>query len=1024
MKTFYQSNKKIIKFLLVIILMACLAISTIGFVKTLAQEPTLSGVELLDKYTVGTEIEIPDGLITVEDTEITAQPTVYFPDGIATARRELSLNQVGKYKVEYVAQHNGKTYSFTKEFQVFDYLFVYSSTNQPLKYQHNDDYNADGVQFSIKPNEKVIYKKIIDFSNISKNDSIALIDATPSTPGEPEARDLILTLTDVYNENNYVNIRIRRAPSSEDQNYSYVTASHNGNPWTGWSGSTLFQNHSNYGTGLYNGLQGNWEDTYHIDIRFDYEEKSLYVYDPEARRFKLITNLVDDFGENAWSGFTTGEAILSIRADTYATSNIMLPFNGIVLDVIGSDISEGISEDGTVGVYESDVVCTPVVDFGEYESYSGIPNAMVGYEYKIFNASINTLYGNERLTTRVYYGYNTSTQYECAVINGAFTPSIEGCYTIVYEVTDVFGNSARSCVDVYAYGAEKNQMYDITVPGYNSYLNGKVGEEYQFVSADKVIITGNYGKATLKITATHMESKEVIDITDGNFIPKKAGLWEITYISTDYINRFGFFSYKANIIVGDEVIFGEVEDFFPYFIVNGENPISKLYYVDYNQGEQSKLVEKIYIEKGGNKVADVANGYFKPTEAGDYVIVYEVVSSKGVTCYKKLPVTAVDVGFKDLENFDIVKYFYSNDIVSREEGTKSVSFVIKENGVADFIRPIDAVNFEFSFNVGEDINVARKVTVTLVDLNNPNQLIKLSFKNNSGAVSLGINDRKDYSLANYKFGGGADFSFRINNGILTIGSNKIQINDYLDGSKYEGFSSLLAKMSIKVEVDEGVTGNTEIIVKRVGNQAFYDIKAVNVSSLDECLPSIVLSSSFKERILIGSTLKIGYSKAIDVIDPYSKATLSVLDSSGSPIKDINGVLLKDVEITSDYYVRPEKTGTYYVSYQNADSSNSLNKPTRMVFRIISHEKPIITIKEGDTTGKVNEAFEIGSATYESASSKVDLRIFVLGPVGNMKAVDMNTMTYVPTQKGTYRVIYMALDEWGNMATEEVLVKVS
>jgi len=97
-----------------------------------------------------------------------------------------------------------------------------------------------------------------------------------------------------------------------------------------------------------------------------------------------------------------------------------------------------------------------------------------------------------------------------------------------------------------------------------------------------------------------------------------------------------------------------------------------------------------------------------------------------------------------------------------------------------------------------------------------------------------------------------------------------------------------------------------------------------------------------------------------------------------------------------------------------------------VFRVASRDKPIITVEGGDRKCKVGESFELGSATFESVSEKVDLYAFVLGPIGNMKKVDLEAkdVVYKATVAGDYLVTYVAIDEWGNMATYEYTVKVS
>jgi len=892
--------------LLIALCLGCLLFSSFTLLSASAEDG-LKNVEIEEYYNVGAELEVPLGTITFGGESFEVKPVIYYPDGTAQVRDKLTFNQTGKYVLEYTAVKDGKSFSESKSFYVYDYLLVNAKTQEPLKYYTNETYGEAGYHFSICPTEKVTYNKIIDLNPFTSEDTLFKFDAVPEEDGVMEAREIYISLTDAYDQNNVVTVRVRAYPTGPES-YLYASslmATHGSNELRGWGTETLYQGQTiNWGTGIKNGLKGNWDKTTHIEIRFDYQDKTLYVYDEETGTLSKIVDLAEDFGDDAWSGFTTGEARLSLWADSYATSNVLDPFNGIIFNVAKNDLLEGKAEDGTVGINKVEYTNSPVILFGDYGDANGVPAAMVNFPYQLFDYEINSMYGNEKSYARVYYGYGTSTSYEVPVKNGHFTPDNEGVYTIVYTSVDKFGNKSDANVDVYAYG-DNDKWLKVIVPDYENYTEGFYGNEFEFVGADKVITEGNFGKVTVSIIAKHAESGEMVDITDGVFVPKKQGVWKITYLSNDYVGRLGYFTYRVNVSMSDQVVFGNVKDFTPYFIVGATNPVPQLTYIDYNVSDNESVVSTVYAEKDGVKVKDITDGYFNPEQAGDYTIVYKVVSAKSVECLKKIQIKAVDVGFKS-ENFNLAKYFYSDDISSYETTNSDVSFVIKENGTANFIRPVNASNFMFSFNIDESVQTASSILVTLKDINNPKQAVELEFTNFNGYVLLTVNGRTEYRLTNYRYGGGANLTVGINTGILSVGSVNAAIKEYVDGSIYYGFESLLLNLSVKAVVDEGTVGNTKIIIKEVGGQKFYSMTG------DTVVPKVITSESFKGKVFSGETVKISKAKVIDVLDPYATATLTVQGPDGKPVKDVNGTELKAVDISKDYYIEVSVTGTYQV----------------------------------------------------------------------------------------------------------------
>ncbi len=1025
-----KTSKTLIVFALSVITVFCLMASVLTFQRGKAQTATLTGVEFATSYAVGMEVEIPEGTITVGNNEYTVSPVVFYPNGSAYKLTKATLNQKGKYVVDYSVDVGGTNYSVKKEFIASEYVFANSATGEPLKYLHNDTHGYDGIHFSVRPSEKAVYNKVVDLSDNTKNDTLIKVDAIPDEIGVRDAETLWIVFTDLYDANNTLSIRIRRAPKEDGATFeywSYIAAAHNGLNPTGWDGKYFFNSSDVYGYGVRNGNAGKTQDLhYAFDLRLDYENKELWAASysetsyPNLHEGKIV-DFVDDFGNNPWKGFTTGEAMLSIYADNYSTSNTALPYNGIILELDGHNLSEGIAEDGTVGAATVTVAPTPKINFGEYSNANSIPKAVVGYGYKVFDASITSIHGGEKLSTHVYYGYNTSTVYEVNVKDGKFVPDLDGLYTIVYTCTDVFGNQAEVSVDVEAVSADTAEM-TVEVPGYENYKECMVGELFTILTEEDVVVSNNFGNVTISVVATHVDSNETIVVNNGQFTPKKAGEWTIKYTAIDYVGRSDEFSYTATVELSDGVIFANKVNYFSkYLIVNADNPIPTTTYIDYAVSAEEQTVETVYLEdQNGEKVADVLNGFVKPTAAGKYYVVYEATAANSTTPNKKkMEVTAVDVGFKNLQDFNLGKYFYSSDVVEYLDATsRSVTFEVAANGQADFIRPVNATNIRFKFNLDSSRTAANSVIVKFVDVNNENQAIELEFKNRGSSVS--VNGSSEYPLSGYSFGGNADYSIIIKNGELSVGSQTIKLNKYLNGDNYTGFDSNLVNLSVQAVNASGNTGNTRFVIKEVGNQKLNKPVASNVDQLDKFAPEVVTTDSFNTVLLINEPILISASKILDVVDPYAVATLSVVDKNGNYYKDENGVIMKNVDIDKDYVIVPEKTGMMYIQYEITDSSRETVWGPEI--EIISREAPVITITGGARTAKVNQEFSVGTATVSGNTDSAELYVYILPPSGRMKKITNGK--YTAKTAGDYKVTYIAIDEWGNMAVENYTVKVS
>lgn len=1008
---------------LFIVCVVCTCISVIGY----AGEGSFSDVEIKEYYNLGQEIVIPDGTLTVGNDTYAVKPKVTYPDGSVVVKNAHALKQLGKYSVVYQTEVDGNAYYQEKEFKVYDYLFSNSANGQTFTYdidhQENGTEDITGLRFHLAQGESLYYNKIINLNDYGADDTFIKLEAVPEVSGVRDVTSFIIILTDAHDSSNKITIKIVRAPDAPNPNSSsneiaYINAVHGAHALQGLKNGRYY-----YGQGFRNSLMGRWKGSAPIELRFDYANKRIYSYwdNGTKQETKLITDFVLDFANDGWKGFTTGECKLTMYADGYMSNDTAKPFRGMLLELDGNDFTNK-----EIGTFDTNKVTStnPVkVMFNEYGSASGIPNAVVGYSYKLFDTEYMSIYGGEKSYVNVYYAYTSSSRYEVPVSNGYFTPDKVGVYTIVYTVVDIFGNVSTAEVDVTAIPDSGYGLY-VEVPNYENHVEGNVGEHFELVDASDVLVQGNYGSVETVIIAEHPDG-DVINVTANDFLPLKGGAWKITYTVKDYAGRIGKFEYPLDINVSNKVVFNAIKDMPKYLIVGADNPIPSLNYIDYLDSPEQVEVTTIYALKGSEKVADITGGFFNPTEEGLYTIVYKATSVSGEENEVSATALAIDVGYgKNIATWDRTKYFYSKDgdIVSTKYNTDGVYLTVNENGGFEFIKPVNAMSFNITLKISSD-TAASKISLVLTDVNNLNKKVKISLINNQGNLNLLINDRKEATVKNQAFKNmKTNISFSA--GMVTCGSTNVTVTDYLDGSAFNGFESLLANLSFETEVDTGVSGNSTILVDIINGQAF----AKPLRTFDGVVPNIVYSEPLVNKLNAGETVKIPHAKVVDVMSTKTTATLSVLKPDGTPITDVDGNLLKDVSIDKDYYVNLSVAGIYSVLYTYADD-NGNSDSANLAIDAISRNKPVITVSGGTRSVKVGESFGVGTATCTGEFTTYDLYVFVLGPSGNLKAVNMNPeeanyMSFKATEKGVYKVVYMVMDQWHNQALYEYTVTAS
>lgn len=991
----------------IMLLCACLFAFTISFALNTAygegsiDVPVLSGdTGINNEYDLGDTIEIPNLKIVYKGKEYNTVPVLYYPDGVTYILNSATLSQPGKYKLVYNAEVNGEHVSVTKEFIVYNSLFRFSGNKSTAYYGEFNGYN--GIILNLAPRESFIYNKIIDLSKSNVAAEIIQLFVTPHTLGVADVSKLIITFTDVYDVNNYVNIEIKKYYANVDWSLKmvYVTANCNGQDKVGLQGPNMgtlyykgvnYVRHKNndYGMNLAYSLAAYPEHSLGsktLKISMDHEEKAFFANN------KIISDMDDpSMYDTIWEGFTTGEVFLSISAQDYFSPSAKM----VITNIAGGDLSVSEITDNEAPQIN--------VDLAGYTSNT-LPNAVINQSYKLFNATAYDKYdGAVDVQKRVYFNYNLSSKTQINISNDSFVPKRTGKYTIEYISKDSSGNKSVALVDVFAINTDKTLSIDI----YDKTVSGYVGEETSVASG--FLIKNNIGNTNVKITATLSSNGQIkydIDPTDLKFRPLYSGNYTVRFEYSDYIyKKVETYNIAINII-SNPIILDDAA--LPNYLLQGRKyKLPKLYGINMSSGEPVPVEASVIIIEDGTKTVNITDdGYYIVGNCLNVEIKYTVtVNNKSVS--KSYPLQVINPG--DTEDLDITEFFVVTsgeaDLRADEKGLK-VS--VTDDAVVEFVNMIQAKDFIFRFSVNHEAHNLNAVTIYLTDSADPSARIKIRYEYVSDkSTNVFINDIYPASVLTGFGTEKNEFVLKYNSleGIFAPATGyRINVTSTVSGEPFKGFLS--GKVFLEIAAED-VSGHSEINIIRINNQAIYNF------SYDEIEPEIILDM-VTGTFALGDTVTLNPAFVADVLDPYCTYNFTISDPDGNYVISNKGETLdgnQNPEIS--YTFTLNKLGNYTVRYTAYDSEgNRAIIPN--AFECIDTVPPVITLTNIKDTGKLNEKIKVADATVTDNIS-TDLEIGITVKTPDYVMIRLTENSFVADKPGKYIVYYSAYDNYGNMA---------
>ena len=1018
---------------LLIVTALCLALCGVfaGLTNATAEE-VWSDVAIERSYVRGEKITLPSRKLTVDGKEYVAEFKVITPDGKATSAKDVTLEKIGKYSVQYYVLVDGVPYSDTVSFIVNDKAYAYSNEETSVSYgtgdyEHSPD--ATGLYVKLKEQDVLEFNKVIEIPTVNEDISLLTYFIAPSEIESADFTKITFTLTDVADPSCYLRIvaQSSRPDTSDGRGGCYILAGGNGQQLKGIQGSILHVNNIygarfDKGGSFYGYKVVRWTQAEGLVIE-PADPSSLTVdlkFNPVTREVKAGNTVIIDtdskehFGgatDVKWTGFTSGNVKLSVKCEGYNAS-----FAGFVLtEVKDIDLSSDICKDE---------VPPEITVISDYDT-DNMPfaRAGVGEYYAIPKASAYDLVSGEcAVTTYVYSDYGTESEARVNVKEGKFETVNAGSYAIVYVAYDDSGNkSAEKIIYVTAKENLPEMIFSLS------------GLESSYEAGSKVVIplpkiTGGSGNKTVTARVYSGDNEYTFDMTDGEwaFFPETAGKWTIEYTATDYTGHTAMKTYELNVLPATAPSFRSEAVLPKVFVAGLGNRLPELTAYDYTSGKLVTAPATVTVtDKNGTKSYTAGDVFVPEVENNGDKVTVTYKYDNGKTSVVKGPYEIPAVLAYENDNLAIANYFYDlgGNTPSKKVTDSGIRFVAQEGEHSWlFANALVANGFGITFGGVENACVFDKTTVTLTDLANAEEKVNIEFvRADTGRITFNCSGVSDSVSVNGYDGENGEKIQGINVGItrdrLFIGGYVYDIDTYANGSEFKGFSSG------KVNLTFTATG--------MENGSVYYVSEINSYTItrarqDRSSPNVSLTGDYGGFYAKGAVYTLCSAVSADVLAPVVDFSVSVTTPDGKYAKSVDGVTLKDVDPTVAYSILLSEYGVYTVSYLSVENNAPKQNPnTDVIYEInvCDDEAPEYTVNK-----KIAEKVKVGTLADLPTFTVTDNltlpeNIVVYGIITdpNGRGIYVEKGSFRFDIAGSYVISYYFADEAGNTAKYSFVV---
>lgn len=999
----------------------------------------VNSLEVIGKTYIVPEVKVAGAYVT---------STVEFPDGRKASTTCFNLDALGVHKITYTATTSSNVYELVKYFVVdrsSASLFTSLSASKS-EFATAPDYAAEeykGVKITgSRSMSTARWANIINLKDNTEKDELIKFFVMPEELGVKEYTQFQISLTDANDPTRKFTIRYTEDKWADDYKMDGTVCGNKDGIFTKVGSLRM----SPYGAN--NNKNFGWYPAIYTTLYYDWATNTLYGgLANQNSKTNITTKIVTLDDEtvlgtgNGFPGFTTGEVYLDVTFVTLASSSPDM----LIMNVDGQDLSTEYVVDNTAPYF--------CIDYDGNEE-DNLPLGVVGHEYPIYKAvARDTVDGLcQAPSVKIYYYEDgLRSRYMTGVSEDSFIPNQTGTYSIEYISVDAHGNEGTMEVMVEVVDTIPPITYewDDVIP-----TNAYTGVPITIPGGEP-----DGGSGILKEVFSVTVDDEPVEVRGRTFTPLKSGDYEIKVVITDYLNNTQPIVEHINISANPNPVL--VEATVPSAVVvtygrdttkypNAEDEPASVKYArergtefapwtayDYSTGEQVVLPVTIKVKKQGAQDSTTITlddtRVWLPNEIGVYDVMFSATNSnKTTTIVKEVAVVETDKGVGFMS-----KFFVKKDVEITAPNNSTLLAQVesgKTTGSFDFINPLPADGFNFSFTVRGEENNFESVTLTMIDSVNPNEVLELRL------VKEFIPDGTD--LTTYKFRESStvyvngiekeilgsfhninrtpfDINYDNDSFIITdnLGGTVTKVTNFLDGSPWTGFSSGMVYIKFTFNnVNPDPEKISAIVISSICGQSFGG------SQSDRTRPTVKVPVAIPAEY--GDKLHVPAAFAYDVLSKLVSFTVTVTAPDGT-------ILLDKADATKDYEFDVTQYGNYDIKYLVADSAGTATverSAPGYIVTIRDKIAPTITVN-GEVPASINANSVFTAPTADVADNRIGgsatLWVWWVMPNGQMIKLDdtLKVLADYTKVKGNYKLIYFGIDVDGYTVTKEYTVTV-
>lgn len=614
------------------------------------------------------------------------------------------------------------------------------------------------------------------------------------------------------------------------------------------------------------------------------------------------------------------------------------------------------------------------IDYGDYDG-KNLPKGKAGKSYPVFGCVATDDEGAAANEVRI-----TVKNPEGRIVQqkgGRFETDSVGEYTIEYVAISGY-MTATETIKIFVEEYSDTIVYDDN--GENVPSAAQTG---LVVTADFGTFSGGVGDLELKTVLTLDKSAIALKATGTGvyFVPEKQGLYEISYVATDFVGDEK--AVTKTIEVKDSAAPVVAKPSVPASVISGETlelPLTNG--ILYKNGNKYYLPVKVYFD-GKTVGADMK---IENVGAGRHTVKYvcENPDGAGAKTEYEFNLTGKERTVEDgARLFDNYFDFYNCEPFTGGDKDYTVRIDKTEKATFAFSRkiPVSYLNFDISTKAG--VADYSGLYFVLTDSENAEDCVRIKIKRLSSYSNLYLSYNDETRTVT-----NAD-----------TGAVIEEIKNYADGRTFEGFKS--GKAYVSFEIND-VKKAVEFSLKKVASGI------ITTDSEDYASPVFMPHDDFRAVYIsyIGHSVYLPKLSAFDLLDPDVKITLKIYDEESEVYEGEGGY---NLEIT--------KSGEYIAEYVAIDENG--NKKTQMCSITVGDMvSPVISVADIKGVVSVGEELTLPVAEItDNDTPSEDILSYVYVIKGNNRK-EFAGETYKFTEAGEYIVRYVAYDANQNFAVVE------